>query len=108
MAAISKNVYVNVLNDIANKYNNTVHKTINILILNVLMLQMIMMLNTKKNLIKKILNLMMVTMYKFQNIKIFLPKDILLIGQKILLIKLIGNKMKNAVPRTYSISDLNN
>ena len=30
MAAISKNVYVNVLNDIANKYNNTVHKTINI------------------------------------------------------------------------------
>ena len=29
MAAISKNVYVDLLNDIVNKYNNTVHKTIN-------------------------------------------------------------------------------
>ena len=28
MAAISKNVYFDVLNDIADKYNNTVHKTI--------------------------------------------------------------------------------
>ena len=28
MTAISKNLYVDVLNDIVNKYNNTVHKTI--------------------------------------------------------------------------------
>ena len=28
MTAISKNVYFDLLNDIANKYNNTVHKTI--------------------------------------------------------------------------------
>ena len=28
MTAISKNVYVDVLDDIVNKYNNTVHKTI--------------------------------------------------------------------------------
>ena len=28
MTTISKNVYVDVLNDIVNKYNNTVHKTI--------------------------------------------------------------------------------
>ena len=28
MAAISKNVYFDVLDDIVNKYNNTVHKTI--------------------------------------------------------------------------------
>ena len=28
MTAISKNVYFNVLNDIVNKYNNTVHRTI--------------------------------------------------------------------------------
>ena len=28
MAAISKNVYFNVLNDIVDKYNNTYHKTI--------------------------------------------------------------------------------
>ena len=28
MAAVSKNVYFEVLDDIVNKYNNTVHKTI--------------------------------------------------------------------------------
>ena len=28
MAAISKNAYLDVLDDIVNKYNNTVHKTI--------------------------------------------------------------------------------
>ena len=28
MTAISKNIYVDVLDDIVNKYNNTVHKTI--------------------------------------------------------------------------------
>ena len=28
MAAVSKNVYFDVLNDIVNKYNNTVHRSI--------------------------------------------------------------------------------
>ena len=28
MTSISKNVYIDVLNDIVNKYNNTVHRTI--------------------------------------------------------------------------------
>ena len=37
---------------------------------------------------KKILNLKLVTMLEFQNIKIFLLKDILQIGQFLLLIKL--------------------
>ena len=30
MAAISKNIYFDVLDDIVNKYNNTVHRTIKI------------------------------------------------------------------------------
>ena len=30
MAAVSKNVYVDVLDDIVNKYNNTFHRTIKI------------------------------------------------------------------------------
>ena len=30
MTAISKNVYFDVLNDIVNKYNNTIHRTIKI------------------------------------------------------------------------------
>ena len=30
MTTISKNVYIDVLNDIVNKYNNTIHRTIKI------------------------------------------------------------------------------
>ena len=59
MTTISKNVYIDVLNDIVNKYNNTFQKTIKI---NLLMLQMILMLNTMKNQIKMILNLKLMTM----------------------------------------------
>ena len=55
MTAISKNVYFDVLNDIVDKYNNRVYKTIK---RNLLMLQIILMLNTMKIQIKKILNLM--------------------------------------------------
>ena len=82
MAAISKNVYFDVLDDIVNKYNNTVHKTIK---MKPIALQMILMLNTMK-----ILNLKLVTMLEFQNIKTFLLKDTLQIGQKkfLLLVKL--------------------
>ena len=47
MTAVSKNVYFNDLNDIVDKYNNTYHKTI----------KMILLLNIMKNLMKKILNL---------------------------------------------------
>ena len=54
MTAISKNVYFNVLNGIVDKYKNRVHKTIK---RNLLMLQIILMLNTMKIQIKKILNL---------------------------------------------------
>ena len=61
------------LDDIVNKCNNTVHRVI-------------LMLNTMKNLIKKILNLKLVTMLEFQNIKKILLKDIPQIGQKFLLL----------------------
>ena len=86
MTAISKNVYFDVLDHIADKYNNTVHKTIKMKYTEVT----ILMLNITKLQIKKILNLKLVTMLEFQNIKTFLLKDILQIGQKqfLLLIKL--------------------
>ena len=51
MAAVSKYIYFDVLDDIVNKYNNTVHRTIKILIL---------MLNTMKILVKNSLNLKLV------------------------------------------------
>ena len=59
MTAISKNIYFDVLDDIVDKYNNTVHRTIE---MNLLKLQIIIMLNTMSIQIKKILTLKLVTM----------------------------------------------
>ena len=59
MTAISKNVCYDALEDIVNKYKNTVHRTIKI---KPMMLQTILLLNTMKNQIKNILNLKLVTM----------------------------------------------
>ena len=92
VTAISKNVYFDVLNDIVNKYNNTVHRTIKMKPIEVTddyyaeYNENSMELHSNK----KILNLKLVAMLKFQNIKTFLLKDILQIGQKkfLLLIKL--------------------
>ena len=58
MTAISKNVYVDVLDDMVNKYNNTVHKTIKIKPIDVTNV----MLNATKNQRKKVLNLKSMTM----------------------------------------------
>ena len=60
MTAISKNLYFDVLDDVVNKYNNTVQ-----LKWNLLMLKIIHMLDTMKILIKNILNLKLVTMLEF-------------------------------------------
>ena len=73
MAAISKSAYFDVLDDIVNKYNNTVHRTIKTRPIDV---TSILMLNTVKILIKKIPNLKLVIVSEYQNTKIFLLKDI--------------------------------
>ena len=62
VTAISKNVYFNILNDIVNKYNNTVHGTIKLKPINV---TNGFMLKTIKIQIKKILNLKLVIMLEF-------------------------------------------
>ena len=59
MTAISKNIYFDALDDIVNKYNNTVHRTIKMKPIDV---TLILMLNTMKIQIKKILNLKLVIM----------------------------------------------
>ena len=64
MAVVSKNIYFDVLDDIVNKYNNAVHRTIT---MNSLRLLLILMLNTMKILMKKILNSKLVIMLGFQN-----------------------------------------
>ena len=54
MTAISKNVYLDVLNDIVDKYNNAYHRTIKMKPIDV---KNDFLLNIMKNLMKKILNL---------------------------------------------------
>ena len=78
MTPISKNVYIDKLNAIVNKYNNTYHTTYTSL----LMLKIIRILILIKKLIIKILNLKLVIMLKFQSIKTYLLKGICLIGVK--------------------------
>ena len=73
MVAISKNGYFDVLDDIVNKHNNTVHRTIKTRPIDV---KSILMLNTVKILIKKIPNLKLVIVSEYQNTKTFLLKDI--------------------------------
>ena len=74
MTAISKNAYFDVLDDIVNKYNNTVHKTIKTKPIDVTD-DSYAEYNQDFN--KKILNLKLMTMLEFQNTKTFLLKDML-------------------------------
>ena len=83
MATISTNAYFDMLDDIV---NNTITRFINLLKSNLLTSQVILMLNTMNISIKKILNLKLVTVLEFQNIKTFLLKDTLPVGSKFLLL----------------------
>ena len=85
MTAISKNVYFDMLDDIVNKYNNTVHKTIK---MNPIDIIDDSYAEYKEDF--KFLNLKLAIMLEFQNIKTFLRKNILEIGWKkfLLLVKL--------------------
>ena len=78
MTAISKNVYFDVLDDIVNKYNNTVHKTIKMKPIDVTddsYAKYNEDFNKKDPKFK-------VQMLEFQNTKTFFLKDMLRIGQK--------------------------
>ena len=79
MTAISKNVYFDVLNNIVDKYNNTVHRTIKIKPIDVTDDSYI---KYNEDFNKKVLNLKLVTMKEFLSTKIFLLKDMFLISQK--------------------------
>ena len=100
MAAISENVYFGVLDDIVNKYNNTIHKTIKTKPIDV---TVILMSNTMKIQIKKILNLKLVIMLEFHNIECIFTKGYTSNWEDVFVI----SKIKNTVPWTYVISDLN-
>ena len=90
MTAISENVYLDVLDDIAEKYNNTVHKTIKLKPIDVTDNTYI---DFKKEVKDKDPKFQVGDRVRIQNIKTFLVKDTLQIAQKkfLLLLKL---KMK--------------
>ena len=69
LTSVSKNVYIDKLDEIVNKYNNAYHRTIKM---------NIHILNLMKKVMTKILNLKLVIMLEYQNTKTF----ILQIGPK--------------------------
>ena len=71
MTTISKNVYIDKLDDIVNKYNNTYHSTIKTNPVDVKPRAY-----KVKKLIIKILNLKLVILLEYQNTKTFLQKAI--------------------------------
>ena len=77
MAALSKN---GVLDDIVNKYSNTFHRTIKLKPIDVKS-DSYAEYNFDSN-EKKFLNLKLVIMQEFQNIKTFMLKDMFQIGQE--------------------------
>ena len=83
MTAVSKNIYFHVLDDIVNKYNNTVHRSIKIKPINVTSDSYA---EYNENFNKNILNLKLAIMLGLQNTRIFLLKDTLQIGQKKILL----------------------
>ena len=68
MNLISKNVYIDKLDDKVNKYNNTYHKTIKIKPADV---KSNTYINSGKEVKIKVLNLQLVILLEYQNIKIF-------------------------------------
>ena len=79
MISVSKNVYIDKLDGIVNKYNNTNHSTIKIKPVDV---KSNTCIDSSKKSIIKILNLKIVIMLEYQNTTIFLRKVTVQIGLK--------------------------
>ena len=77
MTSVSKNVYIDKLDDIVNKYNNTYHSTIKMKPVDV---KSKIYIDPSKKINDKDLDLKLVILLEYQNIKIFLQKVTLQIG----------------------------
>ena len=73
MTSVSKNVYIDKLDDIVKTYNNTYHNTIKMKLVDV---KSNTYTDSSKELIIKILNLKLMILLEYQNIKTFLQKAI--------------------------------
>ena len=101
MTSISKNVYIDKLDDIVNKYNSTYHSTIKMKPIDV---KSNTFINTSEEINNedpkfKIGDNVRISKYKNIFAKIFVPNS----SEEVFVIK----KAKNTVPWTYVISDLN-
>ena len=101
MAAISKNIYYDVLDDIVNKYNNTVHKTIKMRPIDVTddSFAEYKEESNKKDPKSKIGDHVRISKYKNIFAKGYAPNW----SEEVFII----NKINNTVLRTYAISDMN-
>ena len=101
MTAISKNVYFDVLDDIVKKYNNTVHKTIKMKPIDVTddSFAEYNEESNKKDPKFKIGDHVRISKYKNIFAKGYAPNW----SEEVFVI----NKIKNTVPWTYAVSDLN-
>ena len=101
MTTISKNVYIDVLNDIVNKYNNTVHRTIKIKPIDATNDSYVEdnEESNKKNPKFKVNDHVRVSKYKNIFAKGYVPNW----SEEVFIV----NGIKNTVPWIYTISDLN-
>ena len=79
MASISRNVFIDKSNDIINKYSNTYHKTNKMKVDDV---KSSTYIDSSKEINDKVLNLKLVILLEYQNIKRLLQKALFQIGLK--------------------------
>ena len=101
MTTISKNVYIDVLNDIVNKYNNTVHRTIKIKSIDVTNDSYVEYNeeSNKKSPKFKVNDHVRISKYKNIFVKGYVPNW----SEEVFIV----NEIKNTVPWTFTIGDLN-
>ena len=101
MTSISKDVYNDVLNDIVNKYNNTVHRTIKMKPIDVTGDSYVEYNEdfTKKSPKLKVGDHVRISKYKNIFAKGYVPNW----SEEVFIV----NEIKNTVPWTYTINDLN-
>ena len=99
MTSVSQNVYIDTLDDIVIRYNNTYHSTIKVKPFDVKP----HILTLVKRLIIKIVNLKLVILLEYINKKFFCKR----LHSKVIRRSFYDKKVKNTVPWTNIISDLN-
>ena len=101
MTTISKNVYIDVISEIVNKYNNTIHRAIKIKPIDVTNDSYVEYNeeSNKKGLKFKVNDHVRISKYKIIFAKGYIPNW----SEEVFIV----NEFKNTVPWTYTVNDLN-